>query len=178
MSIFLDPKKAIEPLNIIPGMNVADIGCGSGYYTFAASEKMDNEGKIYAVDVRKNVLEKLAADAKEKGVSIVETIWGNAELEGGTKIADEFADAVIASNIFFQVDDKKALVKELFRITGPGGKLLVIDWSDSFGGLGPPQEYLVSPEEIKSICQSTSFYFVEEIKAGAHHYKLLFKKVQ
>ncbi len=176
MSIFIDPKKAIEPLNISPGMRVADVGCGVGHYTFAIAEKLEGKGRIYAIDVRKNVLEKLASEAKEKGISTIEIILGNAEEEGGTRLADGFVNAVVASNIFFQVDEKEALAKELSRITAPGGELLVIDWSNSFGGLGPPPEYIVDPEDIKKICGRHSFDLKDEFKTGAHHYELLLKK--
>ncbi len=176
MSIFVDPRKAIEPLDISPGMRVADVGCGVGHYTFAIAEKLEGKGRIYAVDVRKNVLEKLASEAKEKGISTIEVIWGNAEEEGGTRIADGFVNSVVASNIFFQVDKKEALAKELSRIIAPGGELLVVDWSNSFGGLGPPEEYIVDPEDIKKICGKVSLHLEGEFKTGAHHYELLFKK--
>ncbi len=176
MSIFVDPKKAIEVLDIVPGFKVADIGCGVGHYTFAVAEKLKGKGKIYAVDIRKNVLGKVASEAKERGYLNIEVIWGDAEKEGGTRLADNAVDLVVASNIFFQVESKENLAKELSRILIKDGKLLVIDWSNSFGGLGPPEEYIVEPEEIKKVCSMFSLDFQEENKSGAHHYELLFKK--
>lgn len=176
MSIFVDPKKAIEVLDITPGLRVADIGCGVGHYTFAIAEKLKGKGKIYAVDIRKNVLGKVASEAKERGYLNIEIIWGDAEIDGGTRLADSSVDLVVASNIFFQVEEKEDLAKELSRILTKDGKLLVIDWSNSFGGLGPPEESIVSPDEIKKVCEQFSLDFIEENKTGAHHYELLFKK--
>ena len=131
MSLFVDPRKAIEALEIKPGMNIADIGCGVGHYTFAVAEKLEGKGKVYGVDVRKNVLDKVASEAKEKGLLTVEVIWGDAEKEGGTRLADGSVDAVVASNIFFQVEDKEAFAKELSRILVSDGNLLVVDWINS-----------------------------------------------
>ena len=176
MSIFVDPKKAIEILDITPGLRVADIGCGVGHYTFAVAEKLKGKGKVYAVDIRKNVLGKVASESKEKGYLNIETIWGDAEIDGGTRLAESSVDIVIASNIFFQVEKKEDLAKELSRILVKEGKLLVIDWSNSFGGLGPPEDYIVSPEEIKKVCALFSLDFEEENETGTHHYELLFKK--
>lgn len=178
MSIFVDPQKAVEALDIYPGVKVADVGCGVGHYVFAVAEKMENKGRIYAIDIRKNVLDKVASEAKEKGLTgLVEVIWGDAEAQGGTKLADGAVDAAVASNIFFQVDNKEDLARELSRIIKENGELLVVDWSNSFGGLGPPPDYIVSPEEIKEICQDFSLNFQVEYKTGSHHYELLFKKI-
>ncbi len=176
MSIFVDPKKAIEVLDLSPGMQVADVGCGVGHYTFEIAEKLNEKGRIYAIDIRKNVLDKVASEAKEKGFSIVDVIWGDAEKVGGTKIADESVDVVVASNIFFQVEDKDSLVKEFSRITKLNGKILIIEWKNSFGGLGPSEEMIVDPKEVKEYCKSCSLVFEEEHKMGTHHYELLFTK--
>ncbi len=177
MSIFVDPKKALNALSISPGMHVADVGCGAGHYTFNIAERLEGKGRVYAIDIRKNMLEKVASEAKERGLSTVEVIWGDAEKPGGTRIADGVASVVVASNIFFQVDDKESLADELSRILSPGGELLVIDWKNSFGGLGPTEDRIVDPEEIKEICKSRSLVFEKVHETGAHHYELLFRKV-
>lgn len=176
MAIFVNPKKVIEVLDIKPGMKIADLGCGIGHYSFAIAEKLKGDGRIYAVDVRKNVLEKLASDARERDISVIDYIWGDVEKGGGTRLADEEVDIVVASNLYFQVEDKKALTKEVYRILVPGGKFLAVDWTDSYGGLGPADESIVSPDKIKDLCKDNLFSFEEESNVGAHHYALLFKK--
>lgn len=177
MSIFVDPRKAVEALSIEPGMSIADVGCGVGHYIFAVAEKLNGKGKIYGIDVRKSILEKVVSEAKERGLSeVVEIIWGDAEKERGTKLADGSVDVVIASNIFFQVEDRSALAGEIARIAVPGGEVLVIDWVNSFGGLGPPDEHIISPEEIKETFAPLGLDFQGEHKTGTHHYELLFKK--
>lgn len=158
-------------------MQVADVGCGVGHYVFALADELQGEGKIYGIDVRKNVLEKVASEAREKGFSNIEIIWGDAEKEGGTRLADDSMDAVVASNIFFQAEDKEGLAKEIARITSPEGEVLIIDWMNSFGGLGPTEEDIVSSEEVKKICEPYALVFQKEHKTGAHHYELLFKKI-
>ncbi|MGM0629331.1 MAG: class I SAM-dependent methyltransferase [Patescibacteria group bacterium] len=176
MSIFVDPRKAIEALSLSSKMQVADVGCGVGHYTLALADKIQGEGTVYAIDVRKNVLEKVASEAKERGVSNIEVIWGDAEKEGGTRLANDSVGAVVASNIFFQTEDKEALAKEIARITASDGEILIIDWINSFGGLGPPEDYIVSAERVKEICEPLGLVFQREHKTGAHHYELLFKK--
>lgn len=176
MSIFVDPKKALEALDISPGMHIADVGCGAGHYTMNIAEKLEGKGRVYAIDIRKNMLEKVASEAKERGLSTVEVIWGDAEKLGGTRVADGAVNAAVASNIFFQVDDKELLTEELSRILSPGGELLIIDWKNSFGGLGPTEDRIVDPEEIKELCKSKSFSFERVHETGSHHYELLFRK--
>jgi hypothetical protein len=62
------------------------------------------------------------------------------------------------------------------RITKSGGLILLVDWTDSFGGLGPQPRDIVSPEEAKEMFERYGATFVRDISAGAHHYGMVFKK--
>lgn len=174
--MFSDPQQVLDQLNISPGMHIADVGSGTGFYSIAAGKAVGAEGKVYAVDVQKDLLAKLATNAGSEGVRNIQTIWGNVELERGTKIRDNAVDIALAVNIFFQVEDNAGLAKELARITKPGGRVVVVDWTDSFGGLGPAPEAVVTAEEITKLLEAVGLKSGERVEAGAHHYGLVFTK--
>ena len=97
-------------------------------------------------------------------------IFGNVEKIGGTKIGNNIADAVIVSNILFQVEDKENFILEIKRILKPNGKILLIDWSEKsiMSGAG-----IVSKNKARILFEKQSFIFVREIDAGAHHYGMI-----
>src|SRR5436309_239989 len=70
------PTKLLAALDIQPGMVVADLGCGSGYFTFRLADKVGPKGKVLAIDIQDEMLEIVKKRAKAKGVANVETIKG------------------------------------------------------------------------------------------------------
>ena len=102
-------------------------------------------------------------------------IWADIEKVGGTKLADHSLDGVLASNVFFQVKEKDAFIKEIKRILKHGGKLFFIDWSDSFGGMGPHTNELVSAKLAREQFEFENFLYESELVVGSHHYGFIMK---
>ncbi len=125
---------------------------------------------MYAVEVQQELVPRLKNLAQSEGLSNVEAIWGDVERKGATKLADESVDAAIVANLLFEVEDKKGLLDEVMRIVKPGGKVLVVDWKESFGGMGPQPEAVVSPEEAQRLFEEAGFILKKSVDAGAHHY--------
>ena len=120
--MFSDPQKNIAELGIIDGMKIVDLGAGSGFYTIECAKRVGPKGRVYAVDVQQDLLNKIKNIASTSGLSNIEVIWGNIEKIGGTKLREAIADIVIISNTLFQVekDDIENLSLETKRILKSG----------------------------------------------------------
>ncbi|MDP3996524.1 MAG: methyltransferase domain-containing protein [bacterium] len=175
--MFSEPQHNIELLELDAGMKVADLGSGSGFYSMSAASAVKQGGMVYAVDIQKDLLEKLKRGAQSKRLSNIEVVWGDIEKLGGTRLRDELVDAVLVCNILFQVEDKKSLVLEAKRILKKGGKVLVVDWTGSFEGTGPHQSHVFPKESAKELFESAGFHFERDIPAGENHYGLVFRKL-
>ena len=75
-----------------------------------------------------------------------------------------------------EIAEKEAFLREAKRIIKTGGKLAVVDWSDSFGGIGPMADHVIKEDEARELAVKEGFTFERDFKAGAHHYGLIFKK--
>lgn len=175
--MFSEPTKVIEQCGIQAGMEIVDLGSGSGFYSLAAGKALMATGKVYAVDVQKDLLTKLKNHATKEGIYNIEVVWGDIEKLGGTKLRDFSADLVLLCNVFFQVEDKPSIIKEIKRILKPGGRMLLVDWSGSFGGLGPHAEAVVKKDVAKNLFEKAGFHLDREVDAGAHHYGFILKKL-
>jgi len=171
---FADPTQNIKQFGLREGMHVADIGVGSGYYVLPTAKLVGSSGRVYAVDVQKELLSGIKDKAKKEGLSNVEIVWGDAERPNGTKLKDKSIDAIILSNILFQVRDKLGLISECKRILKENGKILLIDWTEPVGKLGPRISDLVSKDKVKELFEMKSFKQMGEISAGSHHYGIIF----
>jgi arsenite methyltransferase len=175
--MFSDPQKVIESSGILPGMDIADLGSGSGHYSMAAAKALLSSGRVYAIDAQKELLSKLKNNANGEGLHNVEVIWGDIEKPNGTKLRDSSVDMAFLCNVLFQLEDKSNIGKEIVRILKPGGRVLVVDWADSFGGIGPKPNMVVKKEKAMEMFEKLGFHMDKEIKAGAHHYGLIYKKL-
>jgi ubiquinone/menaquinone biosynthesis C-methylase UbiE len=173
---FSDPEKNVEQLGLSSGMRVADFGAGSGFYVIASSLRVGEAGKIYAVDIQKDLLVRFKNELQKRGIDNVEIVWADLEKVGGSKLAPFSMDAVLATNIMFQLDDKDSFVKEISRVLRPGGKVLLVDWSESFGGLGPTEDRVISKADAISFFEKEGFVVEKDISAGAHHYGAVLRK--
>lgn len=171
---FAHPPRNVDALGIMPGMAVADFGAGSGAYVLAIGERLKGKGHVYAIDVQQDLLRRIKNEAHKRGFKNVEIVWSDLELPGGSKIADKHADLVLISNLLFQLDDKSAVLAEAWRILKPMGRLAIIDWSESYGGLGPIKKHVVKKERAIELAEGAGFRFAAEFDAGAHHYGLIF----
>ena len=170
---FTDPSKNIAELHVREGMIAVDFGAGTGEHAIELGKKVGERGRVYAVEVQKNLLQNIKTAARESGLANIDVIWGDIEIPHGVKLADESADVVIMTNTFFLVEDKVQAAREAFRILKPGGRAMVIDWSDSFGGLGPLQDDVVTETTAHKILESVGFVFERRFVAGDHHYGII-----
>lgn len=174
---FAHPETNVSAFGIQPGMVAADFGAGSGAYTLHMAEILKHDGHVYAVDVQKDLLQRIKTNATLKGLHNVEILWADLEVVGGSKIADHVVDFVLMSNILFQLPNKETILLEAFRVLKPTGRLAVIEWSESFGGMGPQKEDVVSRDMVRGLASAAGFEVRNEFSAGAHHYGIIFTPV-
>jgi ubiquinone/menaquinone biosynthesis C-methylase UbiE len=174
--MFSDPQKNVSAWSLPLGAIVADFGSGSGHYVRAISKAVGSDGKVLAVDIQKDLLSKLKNEVIKEGLENIEVIWGDLETPNGSHIKSGSLDALVISNLLFQVKSKEAIAKEALRVLKPHGSLLLVDWADSFGGFGPKTEDVFSKEKALPIFQSVGFSFLKDVDAGAHHYGVILEK--
>jgi ubiquinone/menaquinone biosynthesis C-methylase UbiE len=171
---FSDPRTILPQLGLREGMRVADFGVGTGHYALVASHIVGSSGMVFAIDLQQDLLARVMADFRSRGLMNIKSVWGNIEKIGGTTLRDSAADAGILANTLFQIDDKESLLKEIKRVIKPGGKLLVVDWSGSYSGLGPSPDRVVSEFTAENLFISAGYHKEKTFRAGAHHYGFVF----
>jgi len=171
---FSDPREVTLQMGLREGMKVGDFGTGSGHYARAAAAIVGPEGKVYAIDVQEDVLKHLKLNTHALRLESIETVWGDIEQPMGTHLRGESLDAVILANVLFQVDDRAGLLAEARRVLKPGGKLLVVDWAGSYGGMGPTSNRVVTEHDAEALFINNGFHKVKSFRAGAHHYGIVF----
>jgi ubiquinone/menaquinone biosynthesis C-methylase UbiE len=174
---FADPQQNLEAFGLTAGMEIADLGAGPGHYTLAAARLVGEDGHVCAVEIQRDLVSKVKNEAVEAGFDNVDVVWSDLEKPAGSTLADESVDAVILSNILFQLKDIEIVLEESQRILRTGGRVLVIDWSDSYGGLGPPADHLIKREIVTEVATQVGFIISDDVDPGAHHWGVILEKI-
>ena len=173
---FVDPEAVSTHFHIREGDAVADFGAGRGYFIPILSRLVGSAGRVYACEIQKNLVEAIGELARTQHLQNVEVLWCDLEVSQGTKIMDAALDVGLLVNTLFQIEDKPTTIAELARTLRSGGKLFVVDWSESFGGLGPQPEHVISADDARALCEGAGLTFERSYDAGDHHYGLAFRK--
>lgn len=169
--MFLTPDHLVRELYLKPGDRVADVGCGTGAYTIALANEVGATGQVYAVDVHRDALHTLASTLDRKGIINVEMLWADAEKQ--IPIDAYSLDALVFSNVLFQFEHVDKAIMLAAKLIKPEGQLLVVDWRDSFGGVGPHPSHVIQEEQAIQLVQSHGFRLLKRLPAGDYHYAFL-----
>ncbi|MGC8607233.1 MAG: methyltransferase domain-containing protein [Vulcanisaeta sp.] len=149
------------------GMAIADLGCGSGYY---CNFFKDYASRLYCVDVDEAAINEVRRNFSNYGNVVIL----NEDITRAS-IPSNSIDLAFMSNVFHDIEDKEAAVREVSRILKPGGRLLIIEFKkDVF--FGPP--FKLSPDEVEQYFSREGFVREGYGDISPYHYMLVFKKVR
>lgn len=165
----------MEKLYVKPGSRVADFGAGAGAYTLALAHATGDEGKVYAVDIHRDMLTTLENSAEKMGYQNIETIW--ADIESATFIDAYSLDAVVLSNVLFQTEHPEKVIEEAGRVLAPSCRVLCVDWSGSHHGIGPHPSHVITEARAEEMFVTHGFQIGERLPAGEFHYAFIATKL-
>ena len=109
----------LREIGLKKGQTILDFGCGEGHYTIPAAKVVGKEGKVYAVDNDKEVLNALDRRAEEENLKNIDTIEFKRQLK--MEMGDNSADAVLLYDVIHLVSNRDKLYKEIYRVLKPKG---------------------------------------------------------
>ncbi|MEX2565902.1 MAG: class I SAM-dependent methyltransferase [Cyclobacteriaceae bacterium] len=115
---------AIDNLPVTQESIVADIGAGSGYYTFRIAPKVPN-GKVYAVEIQDEAIQYIRKKSKDTGQKNVEAIKGNKK---SPNLPQNSLDLVIMVDVYHELSYPKEMLTEIKKSLKQDGKLLLIEY--------------------------------------------------
>jgi len=138
------PEKVVQSLAIKPGDRIADLGSGGGYFTFRLSRAVGPTGKVYAVDVDRDMLEDLAERAKKDGYGNIEKVLGKFD---DPSLPESGVDLIFTSNVYHHIDARPKYFADATKYLRPGGRIAIVDfngkhWSATFIGHYSPVELI------------------------------------
>jgi ubiquinone/menaquinone biosynthesis C-methylase UbiE len=174
---FVSPRMLASHFHIDKGATVVDYGAGHGTYVPLVADKVGPRGRVIACEVQRELVDRIGRIARTAGYEHVEPVWCDVEALNSTRIPDETTDFGLLINTLYQLREREIAIREIARTLRKGGVVYVVDWADSFAGIGPADDDVLSREATIALFESAYFIFEREYPAGTYHYGLAFRKL-
>lgn len=140
------PAAVVAAMAIAPGMTVADVGAGTGYFEPHLSSAVGDGGKVLAIDIEPDMVRFTNERAKREGLANVEARLG---APADPKLEAASVDRVLVVDTWHHVEDRAAYAKKLAAALRPGGVVFIVDFTKE-SPHGPPANARLTPEEVSA----------------------------
>src|SRR5579884_4024861 len=113
------PSKLMRLLAVKSGDAVADIGAGTGYFSFRLSDRVGPKGKVYAEEIQKEMLDIIAARMKQRGIQNIERVLGT---ESDPKLPADSLDLILLVDVYHEFNYPYEMTRGMVRALKPGGR--------------------------------------------------------
>ncbi|BAZ43746.1 type 11 methyltransferase [Chondrocystis sp. NIES-4102] len=166
------PDTTVEMLNLKADDVVADIGAGSGYFSFRMAAKVP-EGKVYAVDIQPEMLEAIATFQQENHITNVETILGQ---EDNPNLPPESIDLALMVDAYHEFAYPKEMMDGIFNALKPGGKVVLLEYRQENPMIMIKPLHKMSQKQVKKELSSVGLHWETTKEFLPEQHFLVFSK--
>jgi ubiquinone/menaquinone biosynthesis C-methylase UbiE len=167
------PKKLLSALKIKPGDVIADIGAGSGYYTFRMAERVGPTGKVLAVDIQPEMLALIRQRAKARGVANVEPIQGT---ETDPKLPADSVDLILMVDVYHEFAFPYEMTEAMIRALKPGGRMVFVEFRLEDDKVPIKRVHKMSERQVRKEMDGQPVHWVETLDVLPWQHIIVFKK--
>lgn len=140
------PRLAVRLLRLKPGMSVADIGAGSGYYTELLARAVGPSGKVLAVDIQAGMLRLIEERMQREKLANVTPILG---LASDPKRPERSIDLALLVDVYHEFADPRAMLRRIRSALRPDGRLVLLEFRKEDPSIPIRLEHKMSVEEAR-----------------------------
>jgi predicted methyltransferase len=144
------PDQIMDAIGIAEGFKVAELGAAGGWFTLQLAERVGPNGRVYAEDVQRAMLEGISRRMKSENLTNVTTVLGTPS----DPHLPPALDAALINDAFHEMDDPDdptvvvTLLRNVAQSLKPQGRLGIVDWTPGSGGPGPEAKHRVDPKRV------------------------------
>ena len=166
----------VSELHLKPGMVVADIGAGTGFYARLFAKQVGSTGKVYAVDISQNFIQNILRTAKTQGLNNIEGIVSNQQ---DTRLPANSVDLAFVCDTYHHFEYPQTILASIHQALRPDGQLIIIDFRKQHGvSSGWVMSHVRTNEAgVISEVESAGFSLTEKSQLLDENFFLKFTKV-
>jgi arsenite methyltransferase len=169
---YQEPHEVIAALKLKEGEAVADIGAGSGYFTFRLAHHVGGTGRVYAVDVSPEMIVHLNRRIRDLKLKNVVSILSAPD---DPLLADASIDRFFICDTWHHIGNHPHYLALLKKMLKPGGEVVMVDFKKAQTPVGPPLEMRIDRDDLVKEMETNGFGLAAEYKFLPYQYFLVFK---
>ena len=166
------PHEVLMALDLKQGEVIADVGAGSGYFSFRFSHEVGESGRVYAVDVSPDMILYLNRCIRDLGTNNVISILAPPD---DPLLPDSSVDRFFICDTWHHIENQPQYLKLMKKMLKPNGQLIMIDFHKKELPVGPPIEMKISREDLVAQMKLADLRLVKEFDFLPYQYFLVFK---
>ncbi|MCS1408421.1 MAG: Ubiquinone/menaquinone biosynthesis C-methyltransferase UbiE [Verrucomicrobia subdivision 3 bacterium] len=167
------PMKLMEALKLKPGMAVADIGAGSGYFTRRIARRIAPDGIVYAVDIQPEMIKILEANMKKHGLTNYRSVLNT---EQDPKLAAESVDLVIMVDVYHEFAYPHEMMTAIRKALRPGGRVVFVEYRGEDVWVPIKPLHKMTQAQVKKEASAQGFKWIETLDVLPRQHIIVFEK--
>lgn len=167
------PDKALAALDLKPGMWVADVGAGTGFYSLRLAKAVLPSGVVIANDIQPGMLERLRANAAGQGITNIETVLGT---ESDPKLPNAKLDLVLLVDVYHEFSRPQRMLERIRESLKPDGRLVLLEFRKEDPSVPIRPEHKMSVAEVKAEVLPEGYQFEKAVDTLPWQHIIFFRK--
>ena len=168
-----NPDLAVSLLGLKPGMIVADIGAGVGYYSVRFAAKVGPAGRVFATDLQPEMLRLMRKRLERDNITNIEPVLGS---ETESKLPDQSVDMVVLVDVYHEFSEPRKMLASIRRALKPDGRLVLLEFRKEDPKVPIREEHKMSVAVVKQELAADGFTLDKLVTDLPWQHILFFKK--
>lgn len=168
-----NPEGALDAIGIKPGMVVADVGAGTGYFSLRMARRVGPMGKVYAEDVQPEMLHRLRQNAAEAKLKNIQTVLGG---EADPKLPPNTLDLILLVDVYHEFSQPQRMLRKMREALKPDGRLVLLEYRKEDPSIPIRPEHKMSVQEVKLEVEAEGFHLDQVLESLPRQHILILTK--
>src|SRR5207302_2123013 len=167
------PELLLEALKLKPGDAVADIGAGTGYYSWRMAKAVGESGFVYAVDIQQEMLDLLAKKMAERKITNVKGVLGTIT---DPKLKSNSLDLVLMVDVYHEFDHPYEMLQAICQALKPDGRVVFVEFRAEDPKVPIKEVHKMSEAQVRKEMSVQAVEWAETIETLPWQHIIIFKK--
>ena len=166
------PQDVIDALQIKPGQTIADLGAGSGYYSFRIAALVGPTGKVLAIDIEPAMLDVIAQRARREGIANIATVRSSAQ---DPNLAPRSVDLLFMVDVYHELEFPYEVMTKVRAALKPGGRVALVEYRAEDPDVQIKPVHKMSERQVRREMQAAGFKHVQTVRTLPLQHLILFE---
>jgi ubiquinone/menaquinone biosynthesis C-methylase UbiE len=167
------PEQVLKELDVREGQTVADLGAGSGYYTFRMAQAVGATGTVYAVDIEPRMLQFITHRAEREGVSTIKTSRATPTDPG---LPVNSIDLLLMVDVYHELEYPFEVMQKVHAAMRPGGRVALVEYRANDPKVMIKPVHTMTERQIIAELREANFRHVKTVRTLPLQHLVIFEK--